>query len=85
VGIGEIMALNPEQVDRLLKKIQQTRDVEMTCPECLDELDKYTQRVLDGAPIDGVLVSVREHLETCPCCTGQFNLVLDTLQSIDES
>jgi len=29
-------------------------------------------------------VSVREHLEACPCCTGQFNLVLDTLQSIEE-
>jgi len=78
------MALSSQQVDRLLKKIQQTREVEMTCPECLDELDKYTQRILDGMPIDGVLVSVREHLEACPCCTGQFNLVLDTLQSIEE-
>ena len=79
------MALSSEQLDRLLKKIQQTREGEMTCPECLDELDKYTQRILDGAPIDGVLVSVREHLEACPCCIGQFNLVLDTVQSIDES
>ena len=78
------MALSPEQVDRLLKKIQQTREVEMTCPECLDELDKYTQRILDGAPIDGPLLSVREHLDDCPCCTGQFDLVLETLQSIEE-
>jgi hypothetical protein len=78
------MALSSQQVDRLLKKIQQTREVEMTCPECLDELDKYTQRILDGMPIDGVLVSVHEHLEACPCCTGQLNLVLDTLQSIED-
>jgi len=78
------MALSPQQIDRLLKKIQQTREVEITCPECLDELDKYTQPILDGMPIDGMLVSVREHLEACPCCTGQFNLVLDTLQSIEE-
>jgi len=78
------MALSSQQVDRLLKKIQQTREVEMTCPECLDELDKYTQRILDGTPIEGVLESVREHLEDCPCCTGQFNLVMDTLQSIEE-
>jgi hypothetical protein len=78
------MALSSQQIDRLIKKIQQTREVEMTCPECLDELDKYTQRILDGIPIDGVLVSVREHLEACPCCTGQLHLVLDTLQSIEE-
>ena len=77
------MALNSEQVQRLLNKIRQTREVEMTCPECLDELDKYVQRILDGAPVEGVLVKVREHLEDCPCCTRQFDLVLDTLRSID--
>ena len=79
------MALNSEQISRLLNKIQQTREVEMSCPECLDELDKYTQRILDGTPIDGLLGSVREHLEACPCCTGQFNLVLETLEAIEES
>jgi hypothetical protein len=78
------MALNPEQVDRLLKMIRQTREVELTCPECLDELDKYTQSILDGLPIDGVLERVREHLEACSCCTGQFDLVLETLKAIEE-
>ena len=77
------MALSPEQVHGLLKKIQQTREAEMTCPECLDELDKYTQKIIDGAPIEGALVSVREHLEACRCCTGQFNLVLETLRAIE--
>ena len=79
------MALNSEQVGRLLKKIQQTREVEMSCPECLDELDSYTQRILDGMPIDGLLGSVREHLEACTYCSSQFRLVLETLQEIDES
>jgi hypothetical protein len=79
------MALKSEQVDRLLKIIRQTREVELTCPECLDELDKYTQSILDGLPIDGVLERVREHLEACPCCTGQFQLVLETLKAIEES
>ena len=79
------MALNSEQIGRLLKKIQQTREVELSCPECLDELDRYTQRILDGMPIDGLLGSVREHLEACSCCAGQFKLVLETLQEIEES
>jgi hypothetical protein len=76
------MALNPEQVGRLLTKLRKTREVELTCPECLDELDRYTQRFLDGAPVEGVLENVRDHLEDCPCCTGQFNLVLDTLKEL---
>ncbi len=79
------MALNAEQVGRLLTMIHRTREFELTCPECLDELDRYTQRVLEGAPIDGVLRDVRDHLEDCPCCSGQFDLVLDTLKAIDEA
>jgi hypothetical protein len=47
-------------------------------------LDKYTQSILDGLPIDGVLDRVQEHLEACPCCTGQFTLVLETLKAIEE-
>ena len=78
------MALNSEQVDRLLTMIRQTREVELTCPECLDELDKYTQSILDGMPAEGVLERVREHLEACPCCTGQYKLVLETLKAIEE-
>jgi hypothetical protein len=78
------MALNSEQVDRLLTMIGQTQEVELTCPECLDELDKYTQSILDGMPLDEVLERVREHLEACPCCTGQFKLVLETLKAIEK-
>jgi hypothetical protein len=79
------MALSPEQVGLLLKMIEQTQEVEMTCPECLDELDKYTQGILDGTPIDGLLRSVREHLEACPCCASQLKLVLETLDAIEET
>jgi hypothetical protein len=79
------MALNSEQVERLLQMIRQTRNVEMTCPECLDQLDQYTQGILDGAPLDGVLARVREHLDACPCCAGQFKLVVETLEAIGDS
>jgi hypothetical protein len=78
------MALNAEQVHRLLQMIRQTKDVELTCPECLDQLDKYIQSILDGMPVDGALERVREHLEACPCCEGQFKLVLETLKAIEE-
>jgi hypothetical protein len=78
------MALDSGKIDRLLQMIQQTKEVELTCPECLDELDKYIQRTLDGTPLDGVLKLVREHLEACPFCEDQFKLVLETLNAIEE-
>lgn len=78
------MALDSGKIHRLLQMIRQTKDLELTCPECLDELDRYTQSMLDGTPLDGVLKLVREHLEACPCCEGQFKLVLETLDAIEE-
>ena len=78
------MALSHEQVRQLLKRIKHTREVEMSCLECLDELDRYTQRILDATPLNDVLDKVREHLETCPCCAGQFKLVMETLRAIEE-
>lgn len=78
------MALSPDQVDQLLKMIQLTREVEMTCPECLDELDKYTQGVLNGEELSGALGRVRDHLETCPFCNDEFQLILETLRAMDE-
>jgi hypothetical protein len=65
--------------------IRQTQDVELTCPECLDELDKYAQRILDRQPIDGVLDRVRGHLEACSDCDAEFKLILETLQALEES
>ncbi len=79
------MALTPEQVGRLLKMLRQTQDVELTCPECVDELDKYAQRILDGSPIDGALDRVREHLEACAFCDEEFKLVLATLDALEGS
>jgi hypothetical protein len=78
------MALKKEQVDLLLTMLRQTREVELTCPECLDELDRYTQSILDGQPLDEVLKSVQQHLDDCPCCTGQYTLVLETLTALAE-
>jgi hypothetical protein len=80
-----MMALDPEQISQLLKMIEQTREVELTCVECLDELDRYAQGMLDGMPIEGALVHVREHLEACPPCEEQFKLILETITAIAES
>jgi hypothetical protein len=78
------MALTPKQIGQLLSMIKKTREVEMTCPECLDQLDWYIQSNADGAPIEGVLELLRDHLEACPFCKMELNLVLDTLKVIED-
>lgn len=77
------MAINSQQLNELLKMLQQTREIELTCPECLDELDRYTQSLLDGAPIEGLLTLVHQHLALCPQCNDQFKLILETLEAMN--
>jgi hypothetical protein len=78
------MGLNAKQIDMLLKMIRDTKDLELTCPECLAEMDKYAQRTLDEEPLDSMLERVREHLAACPACDSEFQLILDTLKAIEE-
>ncbi len=79
------MALNSEQIRLLLELLQKTRDVELTCPECLAELDRYAERTLAGEPVEGSLERVREHLDLCSACDGEFKLVLETLKAMEDS
>ena len=79
------MALSSEQIGWFLKMIQNTHDVELSCPECAEQLDQYAQRILDGEPIDGILEQVKEHLEACSPCDDEFQMILETLKAIDES
>ena len=78
------MALNSEQVGWLVKMLQDTQDVEMSCGECAEQLDVYAQRIIDGEPLDDLLGQVREHLVACAGCDDVFRLILETIDAIDE-
>jgi Zn finger protein HypA/HybF involved in hydrogenase expression len=78
------MALNPEQIAELLKMIRETEEVELSCPDCLDALDVYIQSVQDGKPIEGLLERVRDHLAGCPFCKSEYDLIVETLNSMEE-
>ena len=79
------MALDSVKVGMLLKMIQNTHDVELSCPEVAAELDHYVQRILDGESIEGLLKLVKEHLEACSGCDDEFQVILDTIRAIEES
>lgn len=79
------MALNSDQVDSLLNMIHNTHDVELSCPECAEQLDLYAQKIIDGEPIEGVMALVREHLEACSSCDDEFHLILEALDAIDST
>jgi hypothetical protein len=43
----------------------------LDCDECFDQLDRYVELELAGAPADELLPALRTHLDACPACAEE--------------
>jgi hypothetical protein len=49
---------------------------EVSCDECFDLLDRYVELELGTADADAVLPGVLAHLDGCPACREEHDLLL---------
>jgi len=49
---------------------------ELTCEECFDTLDRYVELELARADAEAVLPGMEAHLEGCPACREEHDLLL---------
>ncbi|HEX5780627.1 MAG TPA: hypothetical protein VFX80_01835 [Solirubrobacteraceae bacterium] len=54
--------------DRLVARLLGPTGPELTCEQCFDQLDRYVELELAGAPADDLVPGMRAHLEGCPAC-----------------
>jgi hypothetical protein len=54
--------------DRAIRRLVGPAGPELTCEECFDELDRYVELELSGAPAAERIPGMRAHLEGCPAC-----------------
>lgn len=54
--------------DELVKRLLGPDGPELTCEQCFEELDRYVDLELAGAPADERIPGMRAHLEGCPAC-----------------
>jgi hypothetical protein len=59
---------NTPDRQRLLAGLLGPDGPELTCEQCFDELDRYVELELAGAPADKHVPGMRAHLEGCPAC-----------------
>ena len=59
-------------VDRLLGP----EGPELTCEQCFDQLDRYVELELAGAPADERVPGMRAHLEGCAACDEDHESLL---------
>ena len=67
----------PDQPDQqLLARLLGPPGSELTCEQCFDQLDRYVELELAGAPADEHVPGMRAHLEGCPACDEDHGSLL---------
>ncbi len=77
------MALSPEQAKAVVGMVAATRDKEIDCDECLLDMAEFAQTQLTGKRIPDALQAVREHLDFCPECREEYEVLLMAVQALN--
>ena len=73
--------IDPEMMKEMVRGILSTRDDEIGCDECYEQLDRFVDLVLAGKDAAGALPLVQDHLNRCPDCREEFKALLSALAS----
>ncbi len=76
--------LDANLLARLLQRVAQTLPKELTCDECLGELDRFAEMVLLGQPAEKAMPLVAQHLAVCEDCREEFEALLRALQALED-
>ena len=69
----------------LLREIAETREVEIGCDECFEQVDRFVEMELSGLNAARAMPLVQEHLEICGECREEFEALLLALRASEEA
>jgi len=72
---------SPEALEKMLRQLSQTRDVEVTCDEVLAVLDQVAEARLRGEDVGRLMPLVQHHLEMCMDCQEELEALLRILRA----
>ena len=65
----------------MLDFVRLTQPVEVDCDVCLMHVGEFAEAHVVGKPVPEGLKAITEHLELCPECREEFELLRETLVS----
>jgi hypothetical protein len=76
---------NPDDLDKLMRMIAQTREEEISCDECFEQLDRFVEMRLSGLDAAAAMPLVQDHLEKCGDCREEFEMLLEALRASERT
>jgi len=74
-------AYPPETFEKMIRQIEQTRDVEYACDDVHRVLDQFAEAFLRGEDVRKLMPLVQRHLDMCPDCREEFEALLRVLRA----
>ncbi|MEJ2413237.1 MAG: hypothetical protein P8Y34_09645 [Anaerolineales bacterium] len=78
------MKLSSETIRKMMNAVKSTRDQEIDCGHCHDELDQFIDMKISGKNAAEALPLVKEHLDRCPACHEEYEVLLEALKALSE-
>ena len=76
------MKLTTETIRNMMHSVRTTRDQELTCGHCYDELDLFIEMKLSGKNAVEAMPLVKEHLDRCAACREEYEFLLRALEAM---
>ena len=73
-----------DKAEGMIKMIESTLEVELSCDEVKDLMGEYAEMVMRGDDVDKLMPLVLHHLTLCQNCREEFDAVLRILQSASD-
>ncbi len=76
------MELTTKTIRNMMSSVKSTRELELTCGHCYDELDQFIEMKLSGKKAEEAMPLVQEHLDRCPTCREEYETLLEALKAM---
>jgi hypothetical protein len=75
--------LKPDTVKQMARGIMTTRDDEIDCTECFEQVDQFVEMKLAGRNAAEAMPLVQDHLDRCGNCREEFEALLAALRAMN--
>ena len=76
------MKLSSETIRKMMQSVKSTRDEELTCGHCYDELDHFIEMQLSGKKPSEAMPLVQQHLDRCAACKEEYEVLLEAIKAM---
>lgn len=78
-----VSAINSQNMVDLMHRLEKTMDGVYSCDEAYALLDEYVEMVADDDEAKKLMPMVKNHLDMCPDCRDEFEVLLQILKTAD--